>query len=101
MTNVSELPKNPLTPPSLGKFRVRFAILSYLGARLVRLTLLNALLYWPWHWLKVDYDGGIHHPLLVLGMLVLTVWTWSQLLATVVSRFTDTNQQARGGGCHP
>jgi hypothetical protein len=93
--------KNPLTPPSLGRSRVRFAILSHVDARLVRLTLLNALLYWPWHWLKVDYDGGIHHPLLVLGMLVLTVWTWSQLLAAVVSRFTNTTQRGRGSGGHP
>jgi hypothetical protein len=50
------------------------------------LTLLNASLYWPWHWLRVAYDAGNHHPHLVLALLALTVWTWWQLIAAIARR---------------
>jgi hypothetical protein len=56
-------------------------------ARLVLLTFLNALSYWPWHWLRVAFDAGDHHPNLAFGLLLLTLWLWYQLVMAVVDRF--------------
>jgi hypothetical protein len=62
--------------------------LKRVDSRIVGLTLLNALLYWPWHWLRVAYDAGNHHPQLVLMMLALTLAAWWQLLAAILNRIT-------------
>lgn len=63
---------------------------------LVTLTLLNVLLLWLWHLLRVDYDAGVRHPLLVLAIIVLILWTWSKLVTTVVSRLQGIYRQSRG-----
>jgi hypothetical protein len=55
--------------------------------RLVVLTILNALLYWPWHLLRVAFDAGDHHPTLALGLLLLTLWLWFELCTTILMRF--------------
>jgi hypothetical protein len=60
--------------------------LKHIDSRIVGLTLLNALLYWPWHWLRVSYDAGNHRPQLVLIMMALTLWAWWQLLAAILNR---------------
>jgi hypothetical protein len=54
--------------------------------RLIVLTLINALLYWPWHWLRLAFDAGDHHPDLVLGLLLLTLWMWFELGKAVIAR---------------
>jgi hypothetical protein len=36
------------------------SILRHLDSRIVVLTLLNGLLYWPWRWLRVAFDAGDH-----------------------------------------
>jgi len=64
-----------------------------LDSRLVTLTLLNALIYWPWHWLRVAYDAGNHHPTIVLGMLLLTLWLWFELVKAVIDRFKVVNRK--------
>lgn len=64
-----------------------------LDSRLIALTLVNALLYWPWHWLRVEFDAGDHHPTIVLGMLLLTLWLWSELVKAVIDRFKGVNRQ--------
>jgi hypothetical protein len=56
-------------------------------ARLILLTLINALLYWPWHWLRLAFDAGDHHPNLVLGLSLLTLWMWLELGKAVTARF--------------
>jgi hypothetical protein len=58
----------------------------HIDSRIVGLTLLNALLYWPWHWLRVCYDAGNHRPQLVLIMMALTLWAWWQLLAAILNQ---------------
>lgn len=50
---------------------------------IVGLTLINALLYWPWRWLRTEYDRGIHRPNLVLFLAAATLWAWWQLLTAV------------------
>jgi hypothetical protein len=62
------------------------SILRHLDSRIVVLTLVNGLLYWPWRWLRVAFDAGDHHPQLVLLMLLLTLWAWAQLLVAVLNR---------------
>jgi hypothetical protein len=69
---------------------------SALDTRLLTLTLLNALLYWPWHWLRVAFDAGNHYPLIVLGMMLLTLWLWSELVKAVVDRFKGVKRNSRG-----
>jgi hypothetical protein len=64
----------------------RTGYLNRVDSRIVGLTLLNALLYWPWHWLRVSYDAGNHHPQLVLIMMALTLWAWWQLLVAIFNR---------------
>jgi hypothetical protein len=71
---------------------------SLLDARLVVLTVLNAFLYWPWHWLRVSFDAGDHHPTLVLGMMLLTFWMWSELAKALINRFKAVNHHTPGGG---
>jgi hypothetical protein len=65
------------------KWNQRWAI----DARLVLLTLVNALLYWPWHWLRTAFNAGDHHPNLVLGLLLLTLYLWFELAKAVSDRF--------------
>jgi len=79
--------KNPLASGALVKSG-NSEFLKRVDSRIVGLTLLNALLYWPWHWLKVAYDAGDHHPQLVLMMTTLTLWAWWQLLAAVINQFS-------------
>jgi hypothetical protein len=55
--------------------------------RPIVLTILNVLLYLPWHFLRVAFDAGDHHPNLALGLLVLTLWMWFELCTAIVSRF--------------
>jgi hypothetical protein len=62
------------------------SFLRRVDSRIVVLTLLNALLYWPWHWLRVAFDAGEQHPQLVLLMPFLTLWAWGQLLVVVLNR---------------
>jgi hypothetical protein len=64
-----------------------------LDSRLVTLTFLNALIYWPWHWLRVAFDAGNHHPTIVLGMLLLTLWLWFALAKAVIDRFKGANRK--------
>jgi hypothetical protein len=71
---------------------------SLLDARLVMLTVLNALLYWPWHWLRVSFDAGDHHPMLVLGMMILTFWMWSELAKAVINRFNAVSHHPPSKG---
>jgi hypothetical protein len=63
--------------------------LKLIDSRIVALTLFNALLYWPWRWLRSAYDAGIHHPDLVLVMVALTLWGWWQLLLAVMRRINN------------
>jgi hypothetical protein len=79
--------KNPLTSDSFAKSG-NSTFLKHVDSRIVGLTLLNALLYWPWRWLRVAYDAGDHHPQLVLVMTTLTLWAWWHLLAAVIHRFS-------------
>jgi hypothetical protein len=60
-----------------------------LDSRIVVLTVLNSVLFWPWHWLRVEYDAGNHHQELVLALLALSVWSWWQLIATILERFKE------------
>jgi hypothetical protein len=69
------------------------SILRHLDSRIVALTLLNGLLYWPWRWLRVAFDAGDHHPQLVLLMLFLTLWAWGQLLVAVLNRIKSRRPQ--------
>jgi hypothetical protein len=55
--------------------------------RLITLTLLNALVFWPWIWLRNAFDAGDHHPNLVFGLLLLTLYLWIQLARAVTDRF--------------
>jgi hypothetical protein len=55
--------------------------------RLLVLTILNALLYWPWRLLRQAFDAGNHHPNLVLGLLLVTLWMWIELCKAVTARF--------------
>lgn len=65
------------------KWNQRWAV----DGRLVILTLLNALVFWPWIWLRNAFDAGDHHPNLVFGLLVLTLFLWFQLAKAVTDRF--------------
>jgi hypothetical protein len=67
--------------------RLRWGPRWSLDARLALLTFINALLYWPWHWLRVAFDAGDHHPNLVFGLLLVTLWMWLELLKAVTGRF--------------
>jgi hypothetical protein len=58
-----------------------------LDLRLVVLTTLNVLLYLPWHFLRLAFDAGDHHPNLALGLLILTLWMWFELYTAILSRF--------------
>ena len=64
-----------------------------LDSRILVLTLLNALLYWPWRWLRLASDAGEHHPQLVLLMVLLTLWAWGQLLVAVLNRIKGPRRQ--------
>jgi hypothetical protein len=75
---------NPLASGSPAKSGYS-GFLKRVNSRIVGLTLLNALLYWPWHWLRVAFDAGDHHPQLVLMMMALTLGAWWQLLAAVIN----------------
>jgi hypothetical protein len=55
--------------------------------RLIVLTIINVLLYWPWHLLRVAFDAGDHHPNLALGLLLLTLWMWFELCTAILGRF--------------
>jgi hypothetical protein len=77
--------KNPFASGSLAKSG-NSGSLKPVESRIAGLTLLNAMLYWPLHWLRVSYDAGDHHPQLALMMTALTVWAWWQLLAAIISR---------------
>jgi hypothetical protein len=77
--------KNPLISSVLAKSG-NSGFLKRVDSRIVGLTLLNALLYWPWHWLRVAYDTGDRHPQLVLMMMALTLWAWWQLAAAIINR---------------
>jgi hypothetical protein len=63
--------------------------LRHIDSRIVALTLFNALLYWPWRWLRSAYDAGIHHPDTVLVMMGLTSWGWWQLLIAITRRINN------------
>jgi hypothetical protein len=65
------------------KWNARWAV----DGRLVVLTLINALLYWPWHWLRLAFDAGDHHPDLVFCLLVFTLWMWFELWKAAMTRF--------------
>ena len=67
--------------------------LKFVDARIVALTLFNALLYWPWRWLRSAYDAGVHHPDLVLVMMVVTLWGWWQLLTAFTRRINNGPRQ--------
>jgi hypothetical protein len=77
--------KDQLTSASLAQC-CNTAFRKRLESRIVGLTLLNAFLYWPWHWLRASYDAGNHHPQLVLMVAALTVSAWWQLLAAILNR---------------
>jgi hypothetical protein len=81
--------KKPSIDSPLAAPAYRIGFLQPRDWRLLGLTLLNALLYWPWRWLRVAYDSGDHHPSLVLAMVVLTLWLWFQLLTSVIGRLKD------------
>jgi hypothetical protein len=81
--------KNRWTPAMLAKSCAQPRLFTSIDTRIVILTLLNALLYWPWHWLRVAYDEGNHHPSLVLSLLALTLWAWSQLIVSVIHRIRN------------
>ena len=66
-------------------------------SRLVALTFANALLYWPWHWLRIAFDAGDRHPMLVLGMMLLTLWLWAALVEAVLDRFKGVKRRSQGG----
>lgn len=66
-----------------------------LDSRLVTLTVLNALLYWPWHLLRIAFDAGDHHPTIVLGMIILTLWMWLELAKALIVRAKIMSQHAR------
>jgi hypothetical protein len=68
-----------------------------LDSRLVALTFVNALLYWPWRWLRIAFDDGDHHPVLVLGMMLLTLWLWAALVEAVLDRFKGVKRSSQGG----
>jgi hypothetical protein len=55
--------------------------------RLLVLTILNGLLYWPWRWLRLALDAGDHHPDWVFGLFLLTGWMWFELWKAAVARF--------------
>jgi hypothetical protein len=69
-----------------------------LYVRLLVFTILNGLIFWPWRWLRVAYDAGDHHPQLVLGMVILTLWTWTQLVSAIIRLFKDTTRSSRSEG---
>jgi hypothetical protein len=58
---------------------LRRQALNIINPRMVALTLFNAPPYWPWHWLRNAFERGIHHPNLVLVMIIVTLWGWWQL----------------------
>ena len=76
--------KNPST--SASSHKAGAPSVNLVGSRIVYLTLFNALLYWPWRWLRSAYDGGIHHPNLVLLLMAATLWGWWQLLTAITRR---------------
>lgn len=78
--------KNPSTSDSTDKSGAHLSLFKLVDSRIVGLTLFNALLYWPWRWLRSAYDAGIHHPDLVLIMMAITLWGWWQLLTAVTKR---------------
>jgi hypothetical protein len=78
--------KNPSASDSPAKSSGHHALFKWVDSRIVLLTLFNALLYWPWRWLRSDYDAGIRHPDLVLIMMAITLWGWWQLLLAVTNR---------------
>lgn len=76
--------KSPLASGYLAKSD-RSGFLRRFDSRILGLTLLNALLYWPWHWLRIAYDAGDHRPQLVLMMAIFTSWAWWQLLVAIIN----------------
>ena len=78
--------KNRSTPISAHPERVRSALFRHVDSRIVALTLFNALLYWPWRWLRHDYDAGIRHPTLVLLMMAVTALAWWPLLKAIANQ---------------
>jgi hypothetical protein len=68
---------------------------------LVLWTVVNVFLIWPWYLLRVQFDAGEHHPDLVLGLLVLTLWGWSQLISALLKRFRETRLLHRGNDERP
>lgn len=83
--------KNLLSSPLNSDGRPSFR--SHWDSRIVVLTLLNALFYWPWRWLRLAFDAGEHHPQLVLFMVFLTLWAWGQLLVAVLNRIKSPPQR--------
>jgi hypothetical protein len=83
--------KNPVIPGSPAKSS--HYGLKWVDSRPIGLTLINALLYWPWRWLRVAYDAGDRHPELGLFMMALTLWAWWQLLTAVVHRINGNCQR--------
>jgi hypothetical protein len=69
------------------------SILRHLDSRIVVLTFLNGLLYWPLRWPRVAFDAGDHHPQLILIMLFLTVWAWGQLLVAILNQIKGPPQR--------
>jgi hypothetical protein len=57
--------------------------LHHINPRIVELTLFNALVYWPWAWLRNAFERGIHHSDLVLLLTAVTLWGWWQLLDAI------------------
>jgi len=63
--------------------------------RLPLWTIVNIFLIWPWYLLRVAFDSGEHHPDLVFGLSVLTLWTWWQLISALLERFRDMGPSHR------
>jgi hypothetical protein len=74
---------------------MHLGILQNIDLRIVVITLLNALLYWPWHLLRMAFDNGYYYPKMVFGMAILTLWMWFELGKAFVVRFSDLSRHTR------
>jgi hypothetical protein len=69
--------------------------------KLITLSNLNFRLFVAWYRLRISHEAGDDYPLITLGLTVLTVWTWSQLLLVIFGRFKTMTKPPAGGGLGP
>jgi hypothetical protein len=83
------------TAGTLVRAPMLLGVLKNIDLRIVVMTLLNALLCWPWHSLRVAFDSGYHYPKIVFGMTIVTLWVWYELGKALIVRFSDLSRHTR------